>query len=74
MNTQDLDTGWSGGVYTEGAGQASTGSWELPPPTAMDHGRAATENNLSLAFVGHFHRGQRNGTSVPSLTSKEVEL
>lgn len=57
--------GWGGGESTEGAGQASRGSWELPPPTATDHGRAATENNPSLAFVGHFHSGAEKGNLCP---------
>lgn len=57
--------GRGGGESTEGAGQASTGSWELPPATVMDHGHAATENSLPFAFVGHFHTGAEKGNLCP---------
>ena len=43
--------GWGSGEST--GGTAQPGELDAATPRATDHGRAATKNNLSLAFVGH---------------------
>ena len=55
--------GWGSGEST--GGTAQPGELDAATPRATDHGRAATKNNLSLAFVGHFHTGAEKGNLSP---------